>query len=47
MVVGRPAIANPDLVRGWQGGLALYEPDASTFYTEGTAGYADYPFFQG
>jgi N-ethylmaleimide reductase len=44
--VGRPAIANPDLVRRWQEGLPLNEPDASTFYTEGAAGYTDYPFWQ-
>ncbi|WP_407636046.1 oxidoreductase [Paeniglutamicibacter gangotriensis] len=37
VVVGRPAIANPDLVRRWQEGLPLNEPDASTFYTEGFA----------
>ena len=45
VVVGRPAIANPDLVRRWQEGLPLNEPDASTFYTEGAAGYTDYPFW--
>lgn len=46
VVVGRPAIANPDLVRRWQEGLPLNEPDASTFYTEGAAGYTDYPFWE-
>ena len=46
VVVGRPAIANPDLVRRWQEGLPLNELDASTFYTEGAAGYTDYPFWQ-
>jgi len=46
VVVGRPAIANPDLVRRWREGLPLNEPDASTFYTEGPVGYTDYPFWQ-
>ena len=46
VVVGRPAIANPDLVRRWRDGLPLNEPDASTFYTAGTAGYTDYPFWE-
>ncbi|WP_417217784.1 alkene reductase [Arthrobacter sp.] len=46
VVVGRPAIANPDLVRRWREGLPLNAPDASTFYTEGPAGYIDYPFWQ-
>jgi N-ethylmaleimide reductase len=46
VVVGRPAIANPDLVRRWQEGLPLNEPDATTFYTEGAAGYTDYPFWR-
>lgn len=46
VVVGRPAIANPDLVRRWREDLPLNEPDASTFYTEGAAGYIDYPFWQ-
>ncbi|WP_404287608.1 alkene reductase [Glutamicibacter arilaitensis] len=46
VVVGRPAIANPDLVRRWREELPLNEPDASTFYTEGAEGYTDYPFWQ-
>ncbi|GAA5228421.1 alkene reductase [Paeniglutamicibacter antarcticus] len=46
VVVGRPAIANPDLVRRWREDLPLNEPDASTFYTEGPAGYTDYPFWE-
>jgi N-ethylmaleimide reductase len=45
VVVGRPAIANPDLVRRWKEELPLNVPDASTFYTEGAAGYTDYPFW--
>ena len=43
VVVGRPAIANPDLVRRWQEGLPLNTPDPSTFYTAGPEGYTDYP----
>lgn len=46
VVVGRPALANPDLVRRWQEGLPLNAPDAATFYTDGAAGYTDYPFWQ-
>ena len=49
VVVGRPAIANPDLARRWKDGLPLNEPDASTFYGEGAKGakgYTDYPFYQ-
>lgn len=45
VVVGRPALANPDLARRWQNGLPLNEPDFATFYTEGTTGYTDYPFW--
>ncbi len=45
VVVGRPALANPDLARRWQEGLPLNEPDPSTFYTPGPAGYTDYPFW--
>jgi 2,4-dienoyl-CoA reductase-like NADH-dependent reductase (Old Yellow Enzyme family) len=46
VVVGRPAHANPDLVRRWREGLPLNEPDQSTFYTEGATGYTDYPAYQ-
>ncbi|WP_066303117.1 alkene reductase [Arthrobacter luteolus] len=43
VVVGRPAIANPDLARRWQEDLELNAPDPLTFYTDGAAGYTDYP----
>lgn len=43
VVVGRPAIANPDLARRWQENLPLNEPDPSTFYADSSAGYTDYP----
>ncbi|BCW18285.1 alkene reductase [Arthrobacter sp. NtRootA9] len=46
VVVGRPAIANPDLVRRWKEGLPLNEPDSATFYSTGAEGYTDYPFFE-
>ncbi|TFD75909.1 alkene reductase [Cryobacterium sp. Sr8] len=43
VVVGRPAIANPDLVRRWLEDLPLNTPDPLTFYGDGAAGYTDYP----
>lgn len=45
VVVGRPAIANPDLAYRWREDLPLNEPDQSTFYTDGAKGYTDYPAF--
>jgi 2,4-dienoyl-CoA reductase-like NADH-dependent reductase (Old Yellow Enzyme family) len=45
VVVGRPAIANPDLARRWKESLPLNEPDPSTFYGEGAKGYTDYPAY--
>jgi len=47
VVVGRPAIANPDLARRWKESLPLNEPDPSTFYGEGAKGYTDYPAYVG
>jgi 2,4-dienoyl-CoA reductase-like NADH-dependent reductase (Old Yellow Enzyme family) len=46
VVVGRPAIANPDLARRWRDGLPLNEPDQATFYGEGANGYTDYPVYE-
>lgn len=43
IAVGRNFISNPDLVERWQNGIALTEPDYSTFYTPGEKGYTDYP----
>jgi N-ethylmaleimide reductase len=43
IAVGRPVLANPDLVRRWKTGAALNVPDPSTFYTPGPKGYSDYP----
>jgi 2,4-dienoyl-CoA reductase-like NADH-dependent reductase (Old Yellow Enzyme family) len=46
VVVGRPAIANPDLARRWRESLPVNEPDPSTFYADGATGYTDYPAYQ-
>lgn len=43
IAVGKPFLANPDLVQRWQKGTALNEPDMNTFYTPGPTGYTDYP----
>ncbi len=41
--MGRPFIANPDLVERLAKGAELNEPDADTFYAGGPKGYVDYP----
>ena len=43
IAVGRPILANPDLVTRWKKGAALNAPDMATFYTPGPKGYTDYP----
>ncbi|WP_406466480.1 alkene reductase [Streptomyces sp. NBC_01594] len=43
VAVGRPYIANPDLVRRWSTGAELNEADPATFYGGGVSGYIDYP----
>jgi len=43
IAVGRPILANPDLVARWRTGAALNAPDMATFYTPGPKGYTDYP----
>jgi N-ethylmaleimide reductase len=43
VAVGRPFLANPDLVRRWSEGAALNEPDESSFYGGDARGYTDYP----
>ena len=43
VAVGRPFLANPDLVERWKTGAALNTPDMETFYTPGPKGYTDYP----
>ncbi|MEB3196759.1 MAG: alkene reductase [Candidatus Sericytochromatia bacterium] len=40
---GRLFIANPDLPARLRDGAPLNDPDPSTFYTPGPAGYTDYP----
>ncbi|MFC0508979.1 alkene reductase [Micromonospora costi] len=46
VAVGRPAIANPDLVARWRDDLPEAEPDPVTFYTGGPVGYTDYPAYR-
>ncbi|MDE2259274.1 MAG: alkene reductase [Betaproteobacteria bacterium] len=43
IAVGRPFLANPDLVTRWKTGAPVNAPDMSTFYTPGPKGYTDYP----
>jgi N-ethylmaleimide reductase len=43
IAVGKPFLANPDLVSRWKTGVALNAPDMNTFYTPGAKGYSDYP----
>jgi N-ethylmaleimide reductase len=43
IAVGKPFLANPDLVTRWKTGAALNAPDFGTFYTPGPKGYFDYP----
>jgi|SRR4051794_7891590 len=47
VVVGRPFLANPDLVERWRTGAGLNEPDPDTFYGGGAEGYTDYPTLAG
>lgn len=41
--VGRPFLANPDLIHRLTVGAELNEPDVATFYAPGPNGYIDYP----
>ena len=43
IAVGRPFLANPDLVARWKTHAAVNAPDFFTFYTPGVKGYTDYP----
>ena len=43
IAVGRPFLANPDLVAHCKAQAAVNEPDMNAFYTPGSAGYTDYP----
>ena len=42
IAVGRPFLANPDLVKRWKAGAPLNAPKPATFYTAGREGYTDY-----
>ncbi|MBM3714456.1 MAG: alkene reductase, partial [Actinobacteria bacterium] len=46
VAVGRPAIANPDLVTRWEQAASENEVDQATVYGGGEHGYTDYPFLQ-
>ncbi|MGI5336539.1 alkene reductase [Streptomyces sp. CA-181903] len=46
VAVGRPLIANPDLVERWQGRHPENAPRPALFYTPGPEGYTDYPFLR-
>jgi N-ethylmaleimide reductase len=43
IAVGRPFLANPDLIHRWKTGAPVNAPDPNTFYTPGPKGYTDYP----
>jgi len=43
IAVGRPFLANPDLVTRWETNAPVNAPDMDTFYTSGAKGYTDYP----
>jgi len=47
IAVGKPFLANLDLVARWQSGAAVNAPDMDTFYTPGPKGYTDYPALGG
>jgi N-ethylmaleimide reductase len=47
IAVGKPFLANPDLVTRWQNGAGLNAPDPTTFYAPGPKGYIDYPALAG
>jgi N-ethylmaleimide reductase len=42
IAVGRPFLANPDLMERWKIGAPVNAPDMDTFYTPGPKGYTDY-----
>jgi len=42
IAVGKPFLANPDLVARWMDGAAVNAPNMDTFYTPGPRGYTDY-----
>ena len=42
---GQHYIANPDLAERYRNGWPLNQPDPETYYTQGEAGYIDYPMY--
>ncbi|MDP9084526.1 MAG: alkene reductase [Pseudomonadota bacterium] len=42
---GQAYIANPDLDVRYRQGLPINRPDIATYYTQGAAGYTDYPVY--
>lgn len=46
IAVGRPFLANPDLLERWKNNLPVNTPDMATFYTPGPKGYTDYPILK-
>jgi 2,4-dienoyl-CoA reductase-like NADH-dependent reductase (Old Yellow Enzyme family) len=47
VAVGRPVIANPDLVERWRHDAELNEPRPALFYGRTAEGYTDYPSLEG
>jgi N-ethylmaleimide reductase len=47
IAMGRPFIANPDLVERMRQDAPLNAPEPATFYTPGAKGYTDYPTLEG
>lgn len=47
IAVGKPLLANPDLVDRWSKGANVNTPDPTTFYSPGAKGYIDYPTLAG
>lgn len=45
IAVGKPFLANPDLVERLRNGWPLNDWDSKTFFTQGTEGYTDYPVY--
>lgn len=43
--IGKPFLANPDMVERLRSDWPLNVWDSGTFYTEGPAGYIDYPSY--
>jgi N-ethylmaleimide reductase len=43
VAVGKPFLANPDLVSRWKTSAPVNAPNMGTFYTPGPEGYTDYP----